>query len=87
MQWENDSNEMQCCNSPFTESLVRAGSVTSWSDDTDIDDDIEIWYMSHKSIFQNTVDRLNAPPNIAVGTYIIHKNIYISLVGIIKNNA
>lgn len=86
--WNNDSVSINgCCESPFLNSITYTGSSYIPTPDDFDDKDLKVLCVLYERLLINNIHRLNSPPSIYEYKYITHKNIYISLVGIIKNNA
>lgn len=82
----NDSPSMhECCESPLVETVTPSNKISVSQGDTD--NDSAVLYAIHESLISNSNDRLNSPPKYRLLFHVSLKNTYISLVGIIKNNA
>jgi hypothetical protein len=81
----NSDNILECCKSSDLESITR-----SWNTSVsykDIDDEWKGIFLLHENQFHTIIIKLHSPPKFRESIYVYHRNIYVSLIGIIKNNS
>lgn len=87
----DDSTHMhECCESPFIDSLAsRVHYYSSYWDNwgTWETSEVDVLYALHENITAYSLDKLHSPPWNWCLPYDSQGNIYMELIGIIKNNS